>query len=223
MELQLLPESGLHAVPPGKAGGMQKAGPQPEPQRSTHGCPRSALFESQDEIDGVGLALPLLQLRYQRPATRRGEGVVTGPPVVLRGIPGRANHPLPLQPVERGIERPLVELKDPPGALGEPVGDTPAVHRAEAEHLEHDHVERAGEEVVAVGRHGSPLDALKENSVAARGTAVPSPIDVLQGGRYSTSTGVEPLPPWRRPCPASSSSRAPSTSSSSRPSVSGPS
>ena len=64
-----------------------------------------------------------------------------------------SDEALPLQPVERRIERPLPELEDLLRPLLDALGDAPAVHRLELQRLEHEHVERALEYVALLSDH----------------------------------------------------------------------
>ena len=75
--------------------------------------------------------------------------VVARAAVVLGDLPLGSNQALALEPVERGIERALPELQHALGPLLDPLGDAPAVHRLELQRLEHEHVERALQDIAS--------------------------------------------------------------------------
>src|SRR5690606_19972862 len=98
-------------------------------------------------IHGFRQPLPLLVLFGESPATLRRQRVVARAPVVLRNRPATADQTLPLQPVQRRIQRALVDLELVAGCRANPVHDTPAVRIAELERLEHEQVECASDEI----------------------------------------------------------------------------
>src|ERR1043166_1247806 len=108
----------------------------------------SILRQPEYEVDRVGDPLPVGPLGGEAAAAGGGEGIEAGAAVVLGRPPFGADQPLPLQPVERGIEGAFVHLEDAPGARFDALGDAPAVHGAEAEGLEDQHVEGALQEVL---------------------------------------------------------------------------
>src|SRR5437016_2314081 len=88
--------------------------------------------------------------------TRGGEAVVLGVAPALRGVPVCRDPAAILEALERWIERPRIDRQDTLGDLSDAVGDPPAVHRRERQCLEHEHVERALDDVAAaiLWRHG---------------------------------------------------------------------
>jgi hypothetical protein len=89
---------------------------------------------------------------------RPGELVVLAPAVVLREPPLALHVPALLEPVERLVERRIVHDEGAVGALPDPSGDGVAVHRLPGQRLEHQHVERAVEEIDRRLRHGRSTD-----------------------------------------------------------------
>src|SRR5207302_1116119 len=87
---------------------------------------------------------------------RGGEAVVLGVAPALRGVPVCRDPAAILEALERWIERPRIDRQDTLGDLSDAVGDPPAVHRRERQCLEHEHVERALDDVAAaiLWRHG---------------------------------------------------------------------
>jgi hypothetical protein len=95
--------------------------------------------------------LPLDPLGLELPLPLAGELVVAGSAVVVGRAPLGAD-PAPAQhPLERRVERALVDLEDVAGDLAEPERDPPAVHGLEGERLEDEHLERSLEEFGADG------------------------------------------------------------------------
>jgi hypothetical protein len=79
----------------------------------------------------------------------RRESVELRPPPFRRHAPVALDPAAVLEPVERGVKRPLVHLEDVAGPLADALGDAPAVQRAERHRLEDEQVERALEQVGA--------------------------------------------------------------------------
>ena len=83
--------------------------------RDGHGCPphhRPASTGRENAGHRLRETLPALLLRPRAACGRARQLVEAGAAVVLRGAPLRADPPLRLQAVERGIERALVDLED---------------------------------------------------------------------------------------------------------------
>src|SRR5580765_5531462 len=97
------------------------------------------------------------------PAAFPGQRVIACAAVVLGELPLGSNQALPLETVERRIERALPELQNALGPLLDPLGDAPSVHRLELQGLQHEHVEGALEEVSAIS-HASPFDRRKKST-----------------------------------------------------------
>src|SRR5687767_11467134 len=126
----------------------------------------SILGEPEHQVHSFGHPCPLGPFGVQVAAAGGGEGVEAGPAVVVGEAPLGAEQALPLEPVERGVERALVHGEDLERAGLDPLGDAPAVHGTQAEGLEHQHVEgaleQAGGKAVGGGAgHGSSLRASK--------------------------------------------------------------
>jgi hypothetical protein len=106
---------------------------------------------------GVGVPRPSPRLGAERRAPGGGELVELRAAVVLREPPVALDEPALLEPVQRGVERAFLDAERVVGGLGDPAADGVAVARALRERLEHEHVERALEQVeVGRGRHRSP-------------------------------------------------------------------
>src|SRR6185437_13680313 len=87
----------------------------------------------QNPFDGGHIAAPRLGLRAERSPALRGEPVVAGAAVVLRRAPFGADPPLELEPLERGVERPLVDVEHAARELLDALADPPAMHRLQRE------------------------------------------------------------------------------------------
>src|SRR5215471_368984 len=108
---------------------------------------RPALSRREHAGDRLRETLPAFLFLGELPQAFLRQLVEARLPVVLRGSPGRADPALPLQPVERGIERPLVDLEHVFGELLDALRDPPAVHRGRPEGLQDQHVEGSLEQV----------------------------------------------------------------------------
>src|SRR5262249_9849253 len=115
-------------------------------------------------VDGTAGAAPLRQLRVELPPALAGPGVIAGAPLVSVTPPLRWEEPLPLQPIEGRVQRALAELEDVLRPLLDSFGDAPAVHGLELQRLEHEHVERALQEVASFLGHPSPFDGRKDST-----------------------------------------------------------
>src|SRR5215208_5195779 len=73
--------------------------------------PPAGSGRAEDGLETGGEAAPALQLRAQRAAAGGGEAVVARPPVVVGRPPRAGDQPVLLQPLERGVERALVDLQ----------------------------------------------------------------------------------------------------------------
>ena len=76
-----------------------------------------------------------------------GELVEAGPAVVFGNTPLRPDQPLGLEPVERGVERTLLDAEDIGGDLVDAVRDPETVSRLVLEGAEDEHVEGAVDEI----------------------------------------------------------------------------
>src|SRR5687767_6336111 len=92
--------------------------------------------------------------------------VIAGAAVVCGDLPLGSNQVLPFEPVQRRIERALPQLEHALRPLFDALGDAPPVHRLELERLEHQHVERALQEVAFVG-HVVPFDRRKKCNLSS--------------------------------------------------------
>src|SRR5215510_1330955 len=93
--------------------------------------------------DGGAEFPPGVGFRLELGAAFRGELVVLRTPVVVGRAPARLDPAAPLEPVERRVERSLLDLQRGAGDLMEPLGDRPAVLRLERDRLENEEVEGA--------------------------------------------------------------------------------
>src|SRR5579884_1257706 len=88
-------------------------------------------------------------------AARSRELVVAGAAVVFRGAPLGLDPSVKQQPLERGIERAFFNLQHFMRNLLDALGDAVAVHAAQAQRLEDEHVEGAGKHFIARVMTGS--------------------------------------------------------------------
>lgn len=89
-------------------------------------CLARARFE--DRADGVHQARPTAFFLFELRASTVRQHVVFGPAIVLRRTPCRFKQPLPLEPVERRIERPLLNFQRSPGNLSDSQQNAVTVH-----------------------------------------------------------------------------------------------
>src|SRR5688572_4753125 len=103
--------------------------------------------------DRFGQARPAVALGLHLAAARRRQPVVLRPLFVLRGFPlGRGPSP-PLQPVQRGIERAMIDLEHVPGAGTYRDADPVAVLRPPLERPENEEIESALQQVEPLARN----------------------------------------------------------------------
>lgn len=100
-----------------------------------------------DPIDGCRHAIPFAGFDRELTAARRGEAVVLRSPSELRGAPFRLNPSLVLEPMQRRVERALVDLQDVLGNLLYPLRDRPAVHRIALQRPQDQEIECARQQV----------------------------------------------------------------------------
>src|SRR5262245_57889789 len=103
----------------------------------------------EDQVHGPGHTLPMCELTAEVPPAFTRQRVVACAAVVLGDLPLGMNQPLALETVECRIERALPQLEDTFRPLFDALGDAPPVHRLELQSLQHEHVERALEDVAA--------------------------------------------------------------------------
>src|SRR5437762_2572646 len=109
---------------------------------------RSPIGEPQHPADYAGDALPVFRFGRQLAAARFRDRVELRLPVVLRRAPGRGDPPPLLQPQERCVDRPLIELQHVVADLLDPPRDAVAVQRSHRfERLQDHQVERPLENV----------------------------------------------------------------------------
>src|SRR6185437_8004412 len=120
-----------------------------EAARAVHArCSRRApLSDVEYELDGVHVPPPAVRLGADRAPARRGEPVVLGPAVVLARPPFALDPALLLEPLQRRIERTLIDVEHAARHLLNARADPPAVHRLEGERLQDEEVERAPKDV----------------------------------------------------------------------------
>src|SRR5262252_9443547 len=125
----------------------------------------SSLFERrvEDQVDGSRHAPPLHQLVVELSPTSASQRVVAGTSVVLGDFPLRLDKALTFESVQGRIERALSELQDALGPLLDAFGNPPSVHRFELQRLEHQHIERALQQIASFSRHRSPFDRRKKS------------------------------------------------------------
>ena len=94
-----------------------------------------------------GAARPLRRLVLELPLAGARERVEPRAARVLRGAPLGVEPAGALQPLERGEQRPGVDLEDAARDLLDAPRDAEAVHRLQAQRLEDEQVERALDDV----------------------------------------------------------------------------
>src|SRR5215207_4423880 len=101
--------------------------------------------------NGVRQPAPVLLFDLKLLPARLCELVELGPQVVLRRAPLGRNPPLPLDAVERGVERALFHPQHVVGHQDDTLPDSVPVQRTDRERLQDEHVERALQQL-CVGR-----------------------------------------------------------------------
>src|ERR1019366_7365988 len=86
-----------------------------------------------------------------------GEFVVLGAPIVVGDAPVRGNPAAPLQTMQRGIKRSLLDTQHVTGNLLDTHGDPPAMLRLQRQGLQDEQVERALRQVDWYRRHCFPF------------------------------------------------------------------
>src|SRR6185436_5862638 len=94
-----------------------------------------------DQADGLGEPLPLVELTGELAAPSGGDRVIAGAAVVLGRPPGAVDVTAVLEPLERRVERSLIDVEAPLGHLLDPGADAPAVHGLERQRLEDEEVD----------------------------------------------------------------------------------
>src|SRR4051794_15837160 len=98
---------------------------------------------------------PVARPRPQRATSRRGEAVELGAFASFGRAPFRLDGAALFEPVEGGVQRAVDDPKGSIGAVANEARDGVAVHRAEGEGPQDQHVEGALEEVELTSRHGN--------------------------------------------------------------------
>src|SRR5688572_3335849 len=88
---------------------------------------------------------PVLKLGAEGSASGDRQPIVPGTTVVVGRVPIAGHETVLLEPLQGGVERPLVHLQHAFGDLLHPLADPPAVHGLEGERLQDQQVERAPE------------------------------------------------------------------------------
>src|SRR5881392_481597 len=109
----------------------------------------------QQTRDRLRAACPVRRLDLELLAPLARQLVVPRAPRVLRLAPFGVEPPRPLEPLERGQQRPRIDLEHAARHLLHATRDAEAVHRLEADGLEDEHVERALND--AVVRHAGTI------------------------------------------------------------------
>src|SRR6476661_4071260 len=97
----------------------------------------------QDPAHGLGVLAPDLGLAVELFLPGLGEPVELGAAVVLRDAPFGLDGPLVLEPVERRIERSLVDLEQIAGHLLDALGHAPPMLGPQAQSLQDQQIESA--------------------------------------------------------------------------------
>src|SRR5262245_51675561 len=99
------------------------------------------LLRIEEQSDGRGQGTPGIGLRVELPATRACQRVELCLAIVLGGAPLGPDPAAPLQPVQRRIERALLDAQRILRDLLNAIGDRPPVLRLEGERLEDQEIE----------------------------------------------------------------------------------
>src|SRR5690606_37754731 len=84
------------------------------------------------------------------------QAVELGPPARLRPAPGRLQEAAALEPVQRGVERALVDVENAFGPVAEGFSDRVAVQRTPTDRAQDEDVQRTGEEIASAHARPSP-------------------------------------------------------------------
>src|SRR5690349_8326031 len=85
------------------------------------------------EIDRGGEAFPVLRLVRERAAPCRGQSVIARSAPILRDVPVARDETLMLEPLQRGIERTLIDVEHAARDFLNALADAPPVHWRERE------------------------------------------------------------------------------------------
>src|SRR5688572_8318317 len=116
-------------------------------------CRMDASRESENQLNGVGEALPRRGLARELLPPRGRELVELRAPAELGDTPLGAHEPVVLETVERGVQRPLIHAERVAGNLLDAARHGPAVHGLAAEVPEDQQSERSLEEFVSGEGH----------------------------------------------------------------------
>src|SRR6185436_5036017 len=111
---------------------------------------------------GGGEALPVFILDRELALSLRRELVEFGAAIVFGNSPARADPSLLLDPVQRRIERSLLDPQRVAGCLLDAQADAVAVQRPAFEHTQDQHVERALQHVLPGSGHGTSVSRDEE-------------------------------------------------------------
>ena len=149
-----------------------------------------------DQVDAGRQPLPLRQLGLDLLPAGPRQRVEPGPAVGLGGAPLRRDPALMLEPVQRRIERPLLDAQQLVGNLLDALGDRPAVHRLERDGAQDQEIEGALDEVGLVAHEASLVDCQGER----RPTPPRSSLRASRRPAPPPAAGARPAgPPHRRP------------------------
>src|SRR5262245_52364276 len=97
----------------------------------------------EDAVDGADDVVPAAGLRGELPASARREAIEAGAPVVVGGAPVRRDPAAILEPVERRVERSVLDLEHLVRPERDGVRDRVAVGRSEHERAQDQQIERS--------------------------------------------------------------------------------
>src|SRR4051812_29031991 len=113
-------------------------------ERARAASPLNTLMSAlQDQRHRRGEALPLVDLFTERSAALPRDGVVARASVVLGVLPVALDVAAMFEPLERGIERALVDLQPAARDLLDAEPNSPAVHRFQGERFQDQQVDAA--------------------------------------------------------------------------------
>src|ERR1700680_5184476 len=134
----------------------------------------SRSLRAQQTRDDPGHALPAFRLRGELLPARARQRVILGLAIVVRDAPLRADPPALLQPQQRRVQRPLVQLQQVLGNLLNALRDTIAVQRPKRiKRLQHNQIQGSLQDLTSRCGHQTAPSELQ-------GQASPLPVERQQ-------------------------------------------
>ena len=124
-------------------------------------------LDTQRHSDGIRMTVPHRRLRAKARTSGGAQLVELRATVAIGDAPLRRDPPAPLETVERRVQRPLLDQEDRAGRVLDPLAHAIAMHRAPAQRLEDEQVERAAQQVgFGVGHGRFPCDTRDRTCIA---------------------------------------------------------